>query len=46
MSDIDQVALDVARRFTEDGDALGRAQLQAAIADAIRAGQQPSRWWT
>jgi len=41
MSDIDQIVLDVARRFTEDGDALGRAQLQAAIADAIRAGQQP-----
>lgn len=37
MPDIDQIALDVARCFTQDGDPQGRAQLQVAIAEAIRA---------
>lgn len=41
MPDIDEIALDVARRFTQDGDAQGRAQLQVAIIEAIRSAQQP-----
>lgn len=39
MPDIDQIALEVARRFTKDGDPQGSAQLQVAIAEAIRASQ-------
>ncbi len=38
MTDIDQIALDVARRFTEEDDPQRRAQLQVAIAEAIHAG--------
>lgn len=39
MPDIDQIALEVARRFTQDGDPQGRAQLQVAITEAIRESQ-------
>lgn len=41
MADIDQIALDVARRFTQDDEPQRRAQLQVAVVEAIRAGQAP-----
>jgi hypothetical protein len=41
MTDIDQIALDVARRFTQDDEPQRRAQLQVAVVEAIRAGQAP-----
>lgn len=41
MADIDQIALDVARRFTQDDQPQRRAQLQVAILEAIRAAQEP-----
>lgn len=37
MTDIDQIALDVARRFTPDDQPQRRAQLQVAILEAMRA---------
>ena len=36
-ADIDSIALDVARRFTEEWDPQRRASLQVAIIQAIRA---------
>lgn len=41
MADIDQIALNVARRFTQDDEPQRRAQLQVAVVEAIRAGQAP-----
>lgn len=41
MIEVDQVALDVARRFTQDDEPQRRAQLQVAVVEAIRAGQAP-----
>ena len=41
MADIDQIALDVARRFTQDDDPQRRAQLQVAVVEALRAGHAP-----
>jgi len=41
LADIDQIALDVARRFTQDDEPKRRAQLQIAVVEAIRAGQAP-----
>lgn len=41
MIDEGHVALDVARRFTQDDEPQRRAQLQVAVVEAIRAGQAP-----
>jgi len=41
VADIDQIALEVARRFTQDDQPQRRAQLQVAIVEAIRAAQEP-----
>lgn len=41
MFDIDQIALEVARQFTQDDEPQRRAQLQVAVVEAIRAGQAP-----
>jgi methyl coenzyme M reductase subunit C len=40
MANIDQIALDAPRRFTEEADAQRRAQLRVWIAEAIRAAQE------
>ena len=41
MADINQIALDAARRFTQDDEPQRRAQLQVAVVEAIRSGQAP-----